>query len=320
MCTKPRIVAPGVFYKISSKGVHNLNLFLNDELKSFFLDQLSITLKKYSFTCFAFSITKNQYNLVLQSDQQSISNAMQYFNSILARKANKILGRDGTVFATRFRSLIIEKEQVKNLIRAVHLEPVKLGECSFQKLDTYNWCSHRHFLSNSKLSCLNSDALKMFYDGSKEVYRTHMKCTYDNSIFNSILKNAECGKQGFSKPEMWIVGKPEFVKQVIELDRIRRLRIARHISENITIDKIHEDIAKLLALNSNDLYQAGQLNVRSNARELLAYISKQRYDFTGTQVAQHLKVTDSAVTKMIKRFNNVENGTFLIKSIVKEMN
>lgn len=36
MSTKPRIVAPGVFYKVSSKGVRNLDMFKNDELKVFF--------------------------------------------------------------------------------------------------------------------------------------------------------------------------------------------------------------------------------------------------------------------------------------------
>ena len=119
MSTKPRIVVPGVFYLVSSKGVQNLDMFQNPELKAFFLAQLSKTLKKYCFTCYAFSITKNQYQMVLQSNQQSISDAMQQFNSIIARQVNKVLQRDGTVFATRFKSLIVESDQVKYLMPVI---------------------------------------------------------------------------------------------------------------------------------------------------------------------------------------------------------
>ncbi len=97
MSTKPRIIASGVIYQISSKGVQNLEMFKNDEIKSFFLQQLSRTLKKYSFTCHAFSICTNEYHIVLQSEQQSISDAMQQINSIVAKRVNKVLKRDGTV-------------------------------------------------------------------------------------------------------------------------------------------------------------------------------------------------------------------------------
>jgi len=115
MSTKPRIVAPGVIYQIHSKGVQNLEMFKSNELKTFFLEQLAKTLKKYSFTCHAFSICTNQYYLVLQSEQQSISDAMQQFNSIIAKRVNKFLKRDGTVFATRFKSVIVENDRLPAL-------------------------------------------------------------------------------------------------------------------------------------------------------------------------------------------------------------
>jgi len=318
MSTKPRIVAPGVIYQICSKGVQNLEMFKRDELKAFFLTQLDKTLKKYSFTCLAYSLTTNQYHLVLQSDQQSISNAMQHFNSIIAKRVNKVLKRDGTVFATRFKSAIVEDERLKELIRFVHLEPVKSGECNIDNLDSYIWCSHHIITTDTDSEVINKESvLKLLSISSKEEYQKFVKNTEVNKEFHSTLKNINSGKQGFQKPELWIIGKAEFVKQVIELDKCRRLRIARHISENINIEKIHDEVTSLLLMESKDLFRVGQFNIRSTARELFAALCKQRYDFTCAETAKYLSVTDSAVTRMIDRFCRINNGDYLKDSVLK---
>ena len=141
MSTKPRIIAPGVIYKVSSTGVHELQMFKNDEIKTFFLKQLAKTLKKYNFTCHAFSISLNQYHLVLQSGQKSISMAMQQFNSIIAKKVNKVLGRNGTAFSSRFKSVIVEDDRLKELIRKFIWNRYNWGN-DLDELNHYKFCSH----------------------------------------------------------------------------------------------------------------------------------------------------------------------------------
>ncbi|HEX3019206.1 MAG TPA: transposase, partial [Chitinispirillaceae bacterium] len=269
MSTKPRIVAPGVIYQVSSKGVANLDMFRKDEIKTIFLEQLARTLKKYSFSCHAFSISINQYHMVLESDQESISDTMQHFNSIIAKKINKVLKREGTVFSTRFKSVIVEKDRFKDLIRNVHLEGVALGEFSLDDLAYYKFCSHSVLLGNCPSEIIDKSAiLKQMGMSSKEDYLKYMEDTDSDGDFASEMKDINCGKQGFHKPQLWIIGKAEFVKHVMDLDKCRRLHIARHISENVNIEKIHDEVARLLILENSDLYRAGQFNVRSTAREL----------------------------------------------------
>ncbi|HEX3020323.1 MAG TPA: hypothetical protein VHP36_08465 [Chitinispirillaceae bacterium] len=320
MSTKPRIVAPGVIYQISSKGVQNLNMFKKDEIKTFFLEQLGRTLKKYSFTCHAFSISTNQYNLVLQSDQESISDAMQHFNSIIAKKVNKILKREGTVFATRFKSVIVENDRFKDLIRNVHLEGVNSGELNLDELASYKFCSHSVILGNHSFYIIDRDViLKQMGLCSTHAYLQFIRDADINSDFTSTLEDINCGKQGFHNPQMWVIGKAEFVKQVMELDKLRRLHIARHISENVNIEKIHDEVARLLILENSDLYRTGQLNVRSTARELFVSICKNRYEFSGADTARYLRVTDAAVSRMLTRFRAVENKDYLMERVVEEI-
>jgi len=319
MSTKPRLVAPGDIYQISSKGVQNLNMFTKDELKIFFLEQLRKTLKKYSFTCYAFSISSNQYHLVLHSSQQSISDAMRHFNSAIAKMVNRANKRDGTVFATRFKSVIVENDKLKELIRYVHLLPVQQGECSIDSLDTYKWSSHSVLMGNNVSRFLNTEAILKLLGKNIKEYREFIRCKKIDDNFTNILNNVNCGKQGFQKPELWVIGKPEFIGQVIEQDKCRRLRIARHISEKVTFETIHEEVTRLLLLDNESLFRAGQFDVRSTARELFVCICKQRYDFNGVQIAKYLKATDSAVSRMITRFSLVENNDYLISRIADEI-
>jgi hypothetical protein len=175
-------------------------------------------------------------------------------------------------------------------------------------------------LGNTTSEILNKEAImKLLGIDSKEQYGEFIRSANSNDEFISTLKDVNCGKQGFQKPELWIIGKPDFIKYVIDLDKCRRLRLARHISENVSIEKIHDEVTRLLILENNDLFRAGQFNVRSTARELFAFICKQRYDFTGVQTAQHLKVTDSAVSRMISRFSNVANSDYLKQSVIGEI-
>jgi len=321
MSTKPRIVAPGVIYQVYSKGVQELQIFKKDEIKTFFLQQLARTLNKYDFTCLAFSISLNQYHLVLQSNKQSISLAMQHFNSIIAKRVNKILGRGGTVFSSRFSSVIVEDDQLNKLIREVHLESVQFGEKTLKELEHYRFCSHSVFMGNNTSDLIDTEViLKKIGIDSKEKYCQFITDTENiGDDFTSKLKDINNDKQGFREPQLYVIGKPEFVKKVIELDNCRRLQIARYISESIKMETIHEKIVKLLIMENEDLFRAGQSNVRSTGRELFASICKSLYEFSGADVARYLRVTDAAVSRMLSRFRNVKNKEYLIQKVLEEI-
>lgn len=320
MSTKPRIVAPDVIYHVFSKGVQDLEMFKKEELKVFFLEQLARTLKKYDFTCLAFSISLNEYHLALQSDQQSISLAMQQFNSIIAKKVNKVLGREGTVFFRRFSSVIVEDDLLKGLIRTINLKKVDLGEISLNELDHYKFCSHSVIMGNCTSDIIDTDnIMKLMGLSSKEKYLEFLKEENSFDGFSKMLKDIDRGKTGFQKPQLWVIGKEEFVKKMIEIDRCRRARIARHICENVCMENVEDQVSRLLLLEKDDLYRAGQCNVRSTARELFVSICKSWYEFSGAETARFLRVTEAAVSRMLTRFSNVENRKYLIEKVLEEI-
>lgn len=320
MATKPRIIAPDVFYQISSEGVKDLNMFKTDGLKSFFFEQLAKSLKKYSITLYAFALTINHYYIVVKTSKQSVSKAMQHFNSVIAKNTNKVLNRGGTVFAYRFKSVIIEEEIIKEVIKYVHLKPLEHKTCSLDNFDTFKWCSHSIFKGNNSSKMIDLDSvLKLFGENPEADYENYMKDLNNIHQTTKILNDVNNGKQGFYKPQLWIIGKPDFVKFIMDQDKCRRLRLASHIIEDVYMDKIHDEVTRLLLLDKDSLFKTGKLNIISTARELFAALCKHRYEFSGAQTARYLKTTDSAVSKMLLRFINIDNGNYLIKRVVEEI-
>lgn len=326
MSSKPRIIVPDSIYHICSTGVFGLKMFSNNKECFCFLDQLKQTAQNYHFKLLAFSLIKNQYFLIIKSSEESISAAMQHLNSNFAKKFNKLRGRNGTVFARRFDSVIVEECRLKELISIVHLKPVNAGECSFVNLDSYKWSSHNLLVNENGSDFIDPNAtFEAFGDSDhKNKYmhfiRSSLSEKKENNELRTCINDANSGKQSFRKSQCWIIGSDDFVQDILNKDRCRRAKIARHISENVSMTEMVKKVEMVLFLDKDEILKQGRFDVRSTARELFVYIGKYRYDFSCAQLAFCLGVTDSAVSKMIKRFEKIEKRDFLIKEVTLKRN
>jgi REP element-mobilizing transposase RayT len=158
--SKPRIVVSNVFYEVTSKGARGAAIFDTDDLKTFFLTQFTNTLKMFNYQCYGWSLLDDHYHLILKSSETSISKFMQRLNSVYARHYNKVKNELGTVFYRRFASIIVQEETgLKDLIRYVHLNPVRANICTTDELDTYKWCGHQSLLNNKSDQIQNTGVI-----------------------------------------------------------------------------------------------------------------------------------------------------------------
>ncbi|MFP4013263.1 MAG: transposase [Chitinispirillaceae bacterium] len=320
MCTKPRIIVPAVFYHVYSKGVFGEDIFPTEELKTFFLKELAITLKKFSFTCCSWSLQKDHYHLVIESSEIPISKFMQRLNSVYAKKFNRERGREGVVFFRRYASIITEETELRKLIRYVHLNPVRCGVCTLEDLDQYQWCGHRSVIQEGKDEILNRNSLLDQFPGPDPFgqYRDYLSsenpnCENDETIRK--VRDANKGKMSVFKPECWVIGSPDFVRKVLELDRCRRARVPRHFTFNTPLEKIHGALQLCFFCEKEELFHQGRVNQKSTSRELFAYLGVCCYDFHATEIASYLGVTGSGVSRMVSRYAQVAQQEYLVKSV-----
>jgi hypothetical protein len=250
---------------------------------------------------------------------------MQRINSVYAKHYNRVKNELGTVFYRRFASIIVQKEtSLKELIRYVHLNPVRAGICTFEQLDNYKWCGHHTLLNNDLDQIQNTaDVLKIFAESNASTtYRDYIhRGSIDPKAEKIILdiRNANKGLEKFSQPEPWVIGTPKFVKDTLERDRCNRARAARHTREDITCENIHDQIKTHLNITDDDFYRQGRLNIRTKARLLFAYVGVTRFDFSGADLAKYLGVTRSAISRMLSRWKTVEEREILFKDLIKKI-
>ncbi len=318
MTTKPRFIVPHHFYQVSSKGVFGTNIFQNNEMKEFFLKELSISIEKFSFQCFAWSIMNDHYHLVIKSSTESISSFMQRLNSTFAKEYNKKNSRNGAVFAKRFSSIVIQDgKNLNDIIRHIHLNPVRCGVCNIDDIDMYKWSGHRALVNNISDNILNPrEVLGQFGDfDSTAEYKDFIRSTCQSSQAVDLMRESNRGGLDFHKSNSFVIGDKDFTQNVIELDNCRKARIARHVMEDITLDGMLQKVIVIAGIGYGDIFRQGRLNELSTARQLFATIGHCDYQFSCTDIAKFLKITASAVSMMISRSNRITELNYLKEMI-----
>ncbi len=314
MTTKPRIIVPHHFYQVSSKGVFGADIFNTDQMKDFFLKELSISLKKFSFQCFAWSIMNDHYHLVIKTSTDSISSFMQRLNSTFAKEYNKKNCRNGVVFAKRFSSIVIQNgKNLNDIIHHIHLNPVRCGDCTIDELERYQWSGHRALVNNISDNILsNREVLKQLGDfDSTAEYKNFIRSTSQDSQAVNLMKASNSGSLNFHNSNCFVIGDNVFTQNVIELDASRKARIARHVMENLTMEGMLQKVKMSVDLSSVDFFRQGRLNELSTARQLFAIIGHCDYQFSCIDIAKYLKITASAVSMMISRSSRITELNFL---------
>ncbi len=320
MCTQPRIIAPNVFYEVTSKGVDGLNAFPED-MREFFLKELSISLKKFAIKCFSWSIMDDHYHLIIKASDLTLSKCMQRFNSVYAKKFNKIKKRSGVLFQRRFSSVAIqEHNDLENSIRQIHLNPVRYGNCTLDELDRYKWSGHQAMVNKQSDGILDVEGVLCIFEDSNprldyyDFIKSKDLNSKDKEVINKI-RSANQGRYSSANSDSWAIGDQEFRMRVLELHNSNRVRIAKHVRESVSIDSLLEKICICINVDRKAMCNQGRLNEISTARQLFAIIGFCVFEFTCTKLAGSLGVTASAVSRMISRGNRI-TGLDLLKEMV----
>lgn len=103
-------------------------MFLADVDRLDFLDILGRAVDRHGLRVIARCLMDTHYHLVIETTTEKLSLAMQYLNSVYARRFNKRHDRRGHVFSERFSSWVIRDEaHLEAALRYVLDNPAKAG-------------------------------------------------------------------------------------------------------------------------------------------------------------------------------------------------
>ncbi|MFH1151067.1 MAG: hypothetical protein V1748_11400 [Actinomycetota bacterium] len=131
MARPPRSqLLPGVFH-VSSHGVGERRVFLDDFDRVSFLRLLGSVVHRFRWICCAYCLLSTHYHLIVDTDPESLSRGLQALHSVYSLRFNDRHKRRGSLFREHCMCDRIDDDyRFRNALKYVARNPVDAGICA----------------------------------------------------------------------------------------------------------------------------------------------------------------------------------------------
>jgi putative transposase len=138
MARQPRRVLADGFFHVTSRGTAATQIFLDDADRLTFVELLSKTIDRCSWTCHAYCLMTTHYHLVVEALLADLSRGMHRLNGIYAQRFNKRYDRIGHLFQGRYDARLIDSEEhLRAACQYVADNPVRARLC--HRAEDWRW-------------------------------------------------------------------------------------------------------------------------------------------------------------------------------------
>jgi putative transposase len=131
MARQPRRELPDGVFHVTTRGVNNEQIVLDDEDRSTFVRLLHDTVRRCGWRFYAYCLMTNHYHLLVGSSREALSSGLGRLNGFYAQGFNKRHARRGHLFGDRFSAFIVEgDEHFEAASRYILLNPVRAELCA----------------------------------------------------------------------------------------------------------------------------------------------------------------------------------------------
>ncbi|HWP96176.1 MAG TPA: transposase [Syntrophomonadaceae bacterium] len=242
------------------RGNERKNIYLDDEDKQRFLEDIEHKHKDKDFSIYAYCLMDNHAYLLINTKNQDLASIMKSIAVRYATYYNWKHSRVGHVFQDRFKSEPIEDDQyLLAAVRYIHNNPVKA--MMVKKPADYKWSSYLDYFRPPQYILLDIGfVLGMIADDRKSALREFERFSldlddacfidYDNETF---IRTADEGREyllNYLRTQGW---KIDQIKQ----DKQLRTEIINHLRTNTRLSQ--RIIAKLLGVDKSVVEKVRQI-------------------------------------------------------------
>ena len=320
MPRKSRIDAPEAVHHVIGRGIARSKIFMGDADRDDFLDRLGGLLRESKTICYAWALIPNHFHLLLRSGTVPLSSIMRRLLTGYAVSYNLRHHRYGHLFQNRYKSILCEEDPyMLELVRYIHLNPLRARlVAGYEELCKYPYCGHSVILGHRQREWQDGDhVLGLFAEKVATARRRYHQFVEEGieqgerpDLVGGGLLRSQGGWTGvkalraggtYQKGDERILGKGDFVAQVLaeaEENLERKYRLA---SGGYTLDKLIERVSELTGMSSEELIEPGKARERVEARSLLCYWATTELGISQSQLAQRLGIHQPAVSNAVRR-------------------
>ena len=144
-----RIEYPDAWYHVMNRGRRGEQIFLEKRDYKIFLELLMESVQLWNLRIAAYCQMPNHYHLLVQTPAANLSRCMRHINGVYTQRFNRLHQCDGQLFRGRYKAIVVDADRyLLHLVRYIHRNPLRAG--LVEDLSSYEWSSHRGYVSKSK--------------------------------------------------------------------------------------------------------------------------------------------------------------------------
>jgi putative transposase len=307
MPRQPRIDAPGLIYHTIGRGIERRRIFRDDQDRQAFIDRLAAVLIDTGTPLYAFCLMPNHFHLLLRRTGHPISSVMSRLLTGYALYFNKKHDRVGHLFQNRYKAIVCQEDSYFfELVRYINLNPIRAKLVStIEDLASYGFSSHPFILGDKTAAWFNGpELLAHFADtgaSPREAYVSFLK--------DGLLQEPDLEGGGLKRSlaitnyprlkrvsDQRILGDESFVENLLFVTQERRQ------SESLTdIGAIIVAVCDEHNVTQVELTGKSRRAVIAKARAAAVLRLARETEMSGSQIAETLCLTKSAVSKIVSR-------------------
>lgn len=302
-----RIALVGHPHIVIARGNASGEVFFEDEDFEAYLALLRELVREELFKLYAYCLMRTELRLVIQPVRLPLAQAIQKLHTAHARRINQRLERNGHLFEGRFRSVVFPRERLADVIRNVHLWPVR--EERVRRAETYPWSSHRAYVASGDEWGDLVDAWSVLEDFGPTLPASQR-------AFSRFVESAALERDGLGLDEVipGVAGDRKFAESVLAEAGInwrgRRRPALATLARRVSL---------LMNVHTDDLVSTSRQQDLVVARRLFATAAVRSAGRSVTEVADFLQRDKAQVSRLVAQGRELMRNDEAFRSMLDAM-
>ncbi|NIM84465.1 MAG: hypothetical protein GTO20_37205 [Candidatus Aminicenantes bacterium] len=161
---------PGALHYIFHRGLEGKDVFFANQDKMTLLDNMKRKSAQLRIKIFAYCITDNDYQLVIENTSGRMSDFLKNLNGEYGMYYRKQFGGKGVVFYDRYHSALIQNQDyLKAAIAFVLLTPMREGVV--EQIDEYLWSSVSEYFRKKHSGVVDVESVNRLFGSKTKFFR-----------------------------------------------------------------------------------------------------------------------------------------------------
>ncbi len=319
-----------MLHHVIGRGIERRKVFWDNSDRADFLDRLAALAHCGAWDVYAWALMPNHFHLLCKTRLQPLSISMHRLLTGYAVNFNKRRRRHGHLFQNRFKSIVCQEDRyLKELVRYIHLNPLRAGLVdNLAALDEYPYCGHSAIKGRVSRTWQDTDyVLAGFGHRRSQARRAYSRFVGAGigagrkpELVGGGLVRSQGGwsavlalrrRSTSTTCDQRILGDGDFVRTVINRLDERQRRNLRLLTARPEIDRICRQVCDCHGVSPGELCSGSRRHPVVMARYAVAWIAVREIGYSGAEVARHLGVSNSCITRSVATGSRPDVGALL---------